>query len=478
MSGYSPEELIGRTATDFQDPDQRQQQMDLFARVTEKPGNVLFDEPLCIRHKDGSWRWLDAVMGNFLHEPSVQAVVVNLRDVTERKQAEKALRQAQTELGHVTRVTALGELTASIAHEVNQPIAAAITNAQAALRWLRASPPNLEEVRQSLGQIIESGGRAGDVIGRIRALIKKAPPRSSSFDLKEAILDVIALTRSEVLRHGVALQTQFATGLPFVDGDRVQLQQVILNLIMNAVEAMSASPESRARTADQYADGCRGRRPRCRSRFGPGADPTSVDRVFEAFYTTKPAGLGMGLAICRSIIEAHGGRLWASANEPRGRRLPVHSPSRPRRGRSRLSTPATCRPCEVAAPESDQIWLGFVAGYLPGSIVRGDGAVALEEVQVKIEGRWRLSTNHHNPMEPAASTAVWEDARLLQATKLVSMSTITVMAWRSCSACRARMCGSSRATSAAASVAKARSGPTVGSPNWLRVRQAGPCASF
>jgi len=239
------------------------------------------------------------------------------RHITERKQAEQALREAHTELAHVNRVTTMGQLTASIAHEVNQPIAAAVTNAYAALRWLRASPPALEEVRQSLDQIIESGRRAGDVIDGIRALIKKAPPRSSRFDLNEAILDVITLTRSEVL-HGVALQTEFATSLPSVDGDRVQLQQVILNLIMNAAEAMSdLAAETRELLISTQTEAAGSVLVTVRD-SGPGLDLTSAHRVFEAFYTTKSAGLGMGLAICRSIIEAHGGRLWASANEPRG----------------------------------------------------------------------------------------------------------------------------------------------------------------
>jgi PAS domain S-box-containing protein len=240
------------------------------------------------------------------------------RHITERKLAEQALREAQTELAHVNRVTTMGQLTASIAHEVNQPIAAAVTNAYAGLRWLGASPPDLEEVRQSLGQIIESGRRAADVIGGIRALVKKAPSRSSRFDLNEAILDVIALTRSEVLKHGVALQTELATNLPSVDGDRVQLQQVILNLVMNAAEAMSdLGEETRELLISTQMDAAGGVLVAVRD-SGPGLDPTSAHRVFEAFYTTKSAGLGMGLAICRSIIEAHGGRLWASANEPRG----------------------------------------------------------------------------------------------------------------------------------------------------------------
>jgi C4-dicarboxylate-specific signal transduction histidine kinase len=226
--------------------------------------------------------------------------------------------RAQAELAHANRVATMGQLTASIAHEVSQPIAAAVTNAHAASRWLRAQPPNLEEVRQALGRISENGERAGEVIGRIRSLIKKAPPRTGRLDLNEAVLEVIALTRSELLRQGVSLQTRLARGLPRVDGDRIQLQQVILNLILNAMEAMrgtdEAARELQISTGRDAAD--------CVlvtvRDSGPGLDPKDVDRVFQAFYTTKADGLGLGLAICRSIIEAHGGRLWASANEPRG----------------------------------------------------------------------------------------------------------------------------------------------------------------
>ena len=239
-------------------------------------------------------------------------------DITERKQAEQALQQAQTELAHVTRVTALGELTASIAHEVKQPITGVVTNAEAGLRWLGARPADLDEIREALGRIIKDGRRAGDIIDRIRALIKKAPRRKARFDLNEAILDVAALTRSEALKHRVLLQTQFATDLALVDGDRIQLQQVILNLILNAVEAMSGTSEGARElliSTEREASG--GALVIVRD-SGPGLNPQSVDRLFEAFYTTKPEGVGMGLAICRSIIEAHGGRLWATANEPRG----------------------------------------------------------------------------------------------------------------------------------------------------------------
>jgi C4-dicarboxylate-specific signal transduction histidine kinase len=241
-----------------------------------------------------------------------------IMDVSAAKRAEQELRQAQAELAHVSRVTALGELTASIAHEVSQPIAGVVSNAEAASRWLAAEPPNLDKVREVLGQIVNDGMRAGDVIHRIRALIKKAPPRMARVDVNEAVRDIATLARSELLGHGVSLQTQLATGLPLIEGDRIQLQQVILNLTLNAVEAMSSvdegAREMRISTAREASNGVL---VTVRD-SGPGLDPQSVDRLFEAFYTTKPDGLGMGLAICRSIIEAHGGRLWATANEPRG----------------------------------------------------------------------------------------------------------------------------------------------------------------
>ena len=184
------------------------------------------------------------------------------RHITERRRAEEALRAMQAELAHANRVTTMGELSASIAHEVNQPIAATVTNAQAALRWLRAQPPDLDEVRASLSRIVEDGKRAGNVIGGIRALINKVPPRKDRFDLNEAILEMIALTRSEVLKHGISLQTELAPGLPRVDGDRTQLQQVILNLILNAIEAMGGIDEGTRELPDQHREGGRRRRAR------------------------------------------------------------------------------------------------------------------------------------------------------------------------------------------------------------------------
>jgi PAS domain S-box-containing protein len=240
------------------------------------------------------------------------------RHITERRQAEEALRAMHAELAHVNRVTTMGEMSASIAHEVNQPIAATVTNAQAALRWLRAQPPDLDEVRASLSRIVEDGKRAGNVISGIRALIHKVPPRKDRFDLNEAVLEMVALTRSELLNHGILLQTELAPGLPGVDGDRTQLQQVILNLILNAVEAMGGMDEgTRELRINTEREAGGGVLVTVRD-SGPGLDPADTERVFKAFYTTKPKGMGMGLAICRSMVEAHGGRMWASANEPRG----------------------------------------------------------------------------------------------------------------------------------------------------------------
>ena len=240
------------------------------------------------------------------------------RHITERKRAEEALRSAQADLAHANRVATMGQLTASIAHEVSQPITATVLNAQAALHWLGAQPPNLNEVRQILGRITDDSKRAGDVIGRIRALIKKAPPRKEDLEINEAILEVIALTRGEMVQNGVSVRTQLAEGLPLIQADRVQLQQVILNLIINAVEAMSGASEGvRDLLISTGGDASNGVLVGLRD-SGPGLDPASLERLFDAFYTTKSSGLGIGLSICRSIIEAHGGRIWASTNEPRG----------------------------------------------------------------------------------------------------------------------------------------------------------------
>ena len=257
------------------------------------------------------------------------------RDELELRVEERteALQKAQTELAHVTRVMTLGELTASIAHEVNQPLAAIVTNGNATLRWLGGATPNLSEARQAVERIIKDSYRASAVISRIRTLVKKAPPRNDSVDLNEVIIEVFALAQSEARRNRVYLKRQLKNDLPLVRGDRVQLQQVILNLIVNGLEAIAKSKDG-ARELRVSSD--RDEEDRvivAVSDSGEGVDAANLEHVFDAFFTTKPDGMGMGLAISRTIIEAHGGRLWATSNSPRGAvfqfTLPVNAGSAP-----------------------------------------------------------------------------------------------------------------------------------------------------
>ncbi len=222
------------------------------------------------------------------------------------------------ELAHINRVTTMGQLTASIAHEVNQPIGGIAASSQAALRWLAKETPDLDAARQSIERVIRDASRAGSVIGRIRALIKKVPPRYDLLDINEAILEIIEVIRSELTRNDISLQTELARDLPYIRGDRIQLQQLILNLIMNAVEAMSGASEgSRDLLISAAADKSKGVHVAVRD-SGPGLDPESLQHLFDPFYSTKAGGMGMGLSICRSIVEAHGGQVWAEANAPRG----------------------------------------------------------------------------------------------------------------------------------------------------------------
>jgi PAS domain S-box-containing protein len=246
---------------------------------------------------------------------------------TEARESERRYREVQMELAHANRVTTMGQLTGSIAHEVNQPIAATVISAQAALRWLGRQPPDLDEVRQLLAQIVSNGTRAGEIIHRIRALIKKALAQQDVLAINGPIREVIELTRTEAMKSRVLVTAELADGLPLVRGDRVQLQQVMLNLIVNAIEALSGVREGEREVLIRTEqDGAGGVLVTVRD-TGPGLDPQSIERIFEAFYTTKPSGMGMGLSICRSIIEAHGGRLWASPNEPQGAMLQFTLPS-------------------------------------------------------------------------------------------------------------------------------------------------------
>jgi C4-dicarboxylate-specific signal transduction histidine kinase len=231
---------------------------------------------------------------------------------------ERHLRELQMELAHANRIATMGQLSSSIAHEVTQPIAAARNNARAALLFLDRQPPDLGEAREALDCVVADADRAGDIIRRIRDHFKKAPPKTDRFDMNEAIRDAITLTRGEVVNNGVSIQMQLAEGLPFFRGDRVQIQQVMVNLIVNAIQAMSGAGDGRRELQiSTEADEAEGLRVGVRD-TGPGVAPESLQRLFEPFYTTKAEGMGMGLAICCSIVERHGGRLWATAREPSG----------------------------------------------------------------------------------------------------------------------------------------------------------------
>ena len=324
MTGYSEAELRDLSPLDITHEDDRAASKAIIAAQVAGQPYVQHREKRYLR-KDGEVVWTEVeaftvpVAGS---APFLAGVAV---DVTERKRAEAELRESaqryrevETALAHANCVATMGQLTASIAHEVSQPIHAVAINAQAASLWLAAQPPDLEEVGKILARIVENSNRAGDVIDRIRALVKKAPQRKDRLEINGAIREVIELTRGEAEKNRVSVRTQLADDLPLVRGDRVQLQQVILNLIVNAVQAMSGVGDgARELLISTGTAGSDGVLVTVRD-SGPGLPPSSAEHLFDAFYTTKADGMGMGLSICRSIIEAHGGRLWASGNLPRG----------------------------------------------------------------------------------------------------------------------------------------------------------------
>jgi PAS domain S-box-containing protein len=257
------------------------------------------------------------LVGGALFEKGGDDGVAFVLDLTERKRADDALHEAQAVLAHVTRVTTMGELAASIAHEVNQPLAAVVTNCNAGLRWLAGMPPNLDEVGECLRRIMQDGNRASEVVTRIRSLVKRSGPVKESLDLNDRVREVLLIADGQARRYGALVRTELAP-LPPMRGDRVQLQQVILNLVMNGIESMKDVVDrprellirSRPVESNQVLLAVEDK--------GVGLDEKSMERAFEAFYTTKPEGIGMGLAISRSIVEAHGGRLWAGANSDYG----------------------------------------------------------------------------------------------------------------------------------------------------------------
>ena len=325
--GYAPEELIGHPVEIlFHQADRELARMNK-ANCLEHLGRTIRWELRKLR-KDGEMLWVRET-GRAMVFKDRPVVLVVSEDITEGKRAAEALRETQTQLAHANRVETMGQLTASIAHEVNQPIAATLTNAQAALRWLGARRPNLDEARQALSRIVRDADRARAVVQRIRNLSKKAPPRDERVDINAAIREVIELTHSEAMKTGVRARTEFTEGLPLVSGDRVELQQVIMNLILNAFEAMTELREGPRELLVTTGRSELGDVLVAVRDLGPGLAPATLENLFKAFHTTKPKGLGLGLSICRSIIEAHGGRLWASANAPRGAVFQFTLPAQP-----------------------------------------------------------------------------------------------------------------------------------------------------
>jgi C4-dicarboxylate-specific signal transduction histidine kinase len=271
-----------------------------------------------MRRFDGEYRWFEN-----RHVPirddtgRIARWYLLATDIEDRTRALARLEQMQWDFAHMNRVSMMGELAASLSHEISQPIASVRNNAHAAQNFLNMQPPNLREVGEALSCVVSDTDRAGDIIGRIRDHMKSAAPRKEHFDLNEAINEVILLGRSAIIKNGVSVQTRLSEGLFPIHGDRVQLQQVVLNLLLNAVEAMGSTEEGARELLISTEQDHTGVLVAVRD-SGPGIDPSHLERVFDAFYTTKSSGMGMGLSICRSIIEAHGGRLWAEANEPRG----------------------------------------------------------------------------------------------------------------------------------------------------------------
>ena len=326
--GYEREDLLsGRLRwRDLTPAEWLEREERLWIPQLKATGSVApYEKEYCRR--DGSR--VPVLIGLATFEEGGNQGVAFVLDLTERKRATDALRELQMELAHANRLATMGQLAASMAHEVNQPIGAARNNAHAALRFLADDLPDLTEVREALECVVNETYRAYDIIGRIRDQVKKAPPRTEDVDLNSAIEEVVALVRGELSKNRVSLRTQLAQGLAPVLGDRVQLQQVMLNLILNATEAMSGAGDEARELAIYTEASAPDSLVVAIGDSGPGIAPEDRERIFESFYTTKTGGVGIGLSICRSIIEAHGGRLWADAHQPRGAvlkfSLPVHN---------------------------------------------------------------------------------------------------------------------------------------------------------
>jgi PAS domain S-box-containing protein len=286
------------------------------------------DHELRMRRADGQYRWF-LTRALPLHDEHGNIVrwYGTATDIDDFKRAEEARQQVQSDLAHVSRVTAMGELTASLAHEVNQPIAASLMNAGSCVRWLGADPPNLEEARAAASRIVEDGRRATDIIGRIRLLFTKGAAQRECVEVNDLVREMVVLLRSETARYAISVRTELAADLPLVVADRVQLQQVLMNLIMNSIDAMKdvngtrdLAITSQGGDNDQLLVSV--------SDTGPGLPPQQTDQIFKAFFTTKENGIGMGLSISRSIVESHGGRLWAANRGSGGASFTIALPTK------------------------------------------------------------------------------------------------------------------------------------------------------
>jgi two-component system sensor kinase FixL len=317
--GTTVENLIGKTDADFnpnRDEIEFFRQMDLEVIDTLQERFIPEER---ITNGRGRIRWLQTVKRPIIEsDGSAKQVLGASTDITQRKQAEIQLREQRAELAHVARISTMGELAASLAHELNQPLTAILSNAQAALRFLSGRPADIEEVRETLQDIVKDNSRAGEVIRRIRALVKKEVIELVSVDMVNLVREVAALVHSDAIILNVKLVVETTDSLPAVQGDKVQLQQVVLNLLLNAFDAMKESPPAERQVKLSIARNDAGSIETAVSDRGPGLSSDKLDKIFQPFYTTKGEGLGMGLSICRSIIEAHGGRLWAENNLDRG----------------------------------------------------------------------------------------------------------------------------------------------------------------
>jgi PAS domain S-box-containing protein len=328
--GFDPHKELPRVETFFQriHPDDQARNLEQLERASREKTGFEFDYRIV--HPGGEIRDIHTV-GHPVFSPSGDLIefVGTVIDITERKRAEaerERSRQAQVELAHVNRVTTMGELTASLAHEVNQPIAAAVTDANTCLRWLKRDHPDLEEAREAASRVVKDATRAAEIVSRVRLLFKKGAVQRELVDVNEVVREMIVLLRSEAMRYSISVRTDLMADLPQVMGDRVQLQQVLMNLMTNGIDAMKA------------VDGVRGLAIKSRraeneqvmvsvSDTGVGLPPQQADQIFNAFFTTKPQGTGMGLRISRSIVESHGGRLWAADNSPCGASFHLTLPS-------------------------------------------------------------------------------------------------------------------------------------------------------